>query len=158
MLFVMFGQNLLNFKVMGLKILLSTRKTMKTFLVLLSLLLIQCRTMAQVNKVMLSKSKIASWKKTTIDSDTNAIPLMNYVFVVHWKEHTGPHNFFYKGQDGWYPCSIAVQHKNKVSFSLDTVSMDEIKKNDILQLTTMSGGRYAIPEAIQRSPYRKALY
>jgi len=89
----------------------------------------------------------------TLPGVRGAEPITEYNFIITWNSSTPPQSFFWRGEDGWLGCSVALAHKAKGTseYTFTDVRIDKIKKGDILKLTPMPGGKYPIPASIPKN-------
>jgi hypothetical protein len=80
------------------------------------------------------------------DENGNSAPHI----IIKWKASQAPETFFWRGDDGWATSEIlsAKKVKGKNTYTTSGVAIDKIKKNTILQVTPVYGGKYATPSEI----------
>jgi len=92
----------------------------------------------------------------------------NYHFVIVWEGAKNPETFFWRGENGWLPCSIARAHKMGVKtkktppqtgdYTLERISADQIHKGDTLELRSITGGKFPVPSEIPESAKNTLYY
>lgn len=93
---------------------------------------------------------IAGNMQRTLPGAPHSQPRTDYTFLIKWNNKKPPQSFFWRGEDGWLSCSVALAHpvKGSKEYTYTDVRIDKIKKGDILKLTPVPGGKYRIPDEV----------
>jgi hypothetical protein len=78
----------------------------------------------------------------------------DYHFAVMWNSKQPPETMFWRGQNGWLPCSIRKTHtegKGKRAVYITDGQIENlttVKKGDIIIIEPVVGGRFPVPGEI----------
>lgn len=72
--------------------------------------------------------------------------------VIVWNSATYPESFFWRGENGWLPCSVKKAHGirsgKKTVYNTKDITNDQVHKGDMLMLVPTPGGKFETPAEI----------
>lgn len=71
--------------------------------------------------------------------------------TITWKTSEKPVSFYWRGDGTWFECMVfkaPMVNNTDSRFIKQQVSFEDVKKNDMLELVPLPGGKYAVPSEI----------
>ncbi len=139
---------------------LTTFAIMKRILASLLLLLTVAGTVSAISK---KKPKphfklIEAYTKTIPETEQSNPPMEGHFFKIRWESSSYPETFFWRGEGGWFTCSIEATSKVKNVRTTKQITNDKIRKGDTLMLMPLTGGRFPIPAEIPETAKNTLYY
>lgn len=115
-------------------------------------------------------SLLVATEQTTLPGRPEMQPTTTQKFIVIWNSKTPPTEFFWRGESGWLPCHVLkvsnysaqklLDEKNvfATGYATKEISLENVAKNDTLELTPTKGGKYPIPEVVVDSVKNTIYY
>ena len=94
-------------------------------------------------------------------------PTTNH-FIVLWEAAGYPETFFWRGANGFLMCKIERAHKigkkqannypPGMEYATENISGGKIHKGDTLEITPVTGGKYAVPQEVAATAQNTLYY
>lgn len=101
---------------------------------------------------------ISAYTRKIAPSEQTNPPMAGSFFVLRWNEASYPETMFWRGENGWLTCKIERAVKRGGAYKGGEVDIEKIKKNDILFITPLTGGRFPVPAEIPETAKNTLFY
>ncbi len=113
---------------------------------------------------------VTGTKQTTLPGRPGTPPSIDHHIILIWNSEEAPKTFFWHGEKNYFPCRVSkvsgfditqlTNEKNVFAqaYTAKEISLDNVKKNDTLELYPVSGGKYPIPEDLPNDKINTVFY